>query len=136
MADQGRMVQVWFQKAAQDLKTAKLLLNHADQDFLGSIVFHAQQAAEKSIKGFLAYKQIRFSKTHDIAVLLQLVAPFDAELANSLQPSIILSKFAVAYRYPEEAELPESLTRQVAEKATVLANWVFEELKALAIRNV
>lgn len=97
------MIQRWFQKAAEDLKAAKLLSNHSDQDFLGPAVFHAQQAAEKSIKGYLAHNKIRFSKTHDIAILIQLISPLNTELANALKPAVILSQFAVAYRYPEEA---------------------------------
>ena len=40
MADQGRIVKMWFRKAIEDL-----------------------QAAEKAIKGFLAFNKIRFSKT-------------------------------------------------------------------------
>jgi hypothetical protein len=33
LADQGRMVKDWFQKAARDLKTAKLLLTQNNFDF-------------------------------------------------------------------------------------------------------
>ena len=59
MADQGRVVKMWFRKAAQDLKASKLLLAQNSEDFWGPVVFHAQQAAEKSIKGFLAFTVIQ-----------------------------------------------------------------------------
>ena len=58
MADQGRMVKAWFAKASRDLRTAKLLLAQNTEDFWESTVFHSQQAAEKSVKGFLAFHKI------------------------------------------------------------------------------
>lgn len=127
MADQGRMIKRWFEKAATDLHVAKLLKTMPDA--FEPSVFHCQQAAEKAIKGFLVTHKIRFDKTHDIEKLLKLVATVDTNLATELKPSIILTQFAVAYRYPEEAEPPEPLTAQSCEKVFVLANWVYEEMK-------
>lgn len=111
MADQGRMVKDWFKKAASDLKAAKLLLNQNNEDFWGPTVFHAQQAAEKSIKGFLAKHRIRFTKTHNMEVLIGLVAQIDRQLSEDLEPTKMLTQYAVAYRYPEEVEIPEPLTQ-------------------------
>ena len=130
MADQGRMVKGWLTKAAVDLRTTKLLLAQNSDDFFGACVFHAQQAAEKAIKGYLAFNKVRFPKSHDIEKLLELVSSVDHDLALELKPSTILTKFAAAYRYPEEVELQEPLTAKTCENAHVLANWVFEEMKS------
>lgn len=131
MADQGRMVKDWFQNAARDLKTAKLLLAQNNEDFWGANVFHAQQAAEKSIKGFLAKNKIRFTKTHNMEILVSLVAKADPQLSKYLEPTKALTLYAVAYRYPEETELPESLTQATCQKITALADEVFNKLTAL-----
>ncbi len=131
MADQGRMVKDWFKKAAQDLKTAKLLLAQNNEDFWGANAFHSQQAAEKSIKGFLAKNKLRFTKTHNMEVLVSLVAKTDQKLGEYLEPIKILTIYAVAYRYPEESELPEPLTQATCQKITDLADEVFNKLAIL-----
>lgn len=128
------MVKMWLQKSSEDLRTAKLLASQSTDEFFGPAVFHAQQAAEKAIKGFLACQKIRFPKTHDLSILIQIVATADSELAKALEPSVILTRFAVAYRYPEEVDPPEPLNRTTVEKALILANWVFEELRAKSSR--
>lgn len=125
------MVKDWFQKAARDLKTAKLLLSQNNEDFWAANAFHAQQAAEKSIKGFLAKNKIRFTKTHNMEFLVSLVATTDPKLGEYLEPTKALTLYAVAYRYPEETELPEPLTQATCQKITDLADGVFNRLIAL-----
>ena len=128
MADQGRMVKTWFAKASRDLRTAKLLLAQNNEDFWESTVFHAQQAAEKSIKGFLTSRKIRFTKTHNIEILVNLVAATDQTLSMELEFAKTLTLYAVAYRYPEENEPPEPLSQAVCEKVTRMAHEGFQNL--------
>lgn len=58
----------WFVKAEHDLRAADVLLA-ATPPLLGEAAYHCQQAAEKSLKGFLSWHDIPFSKTHDLAVI-------------------------------------------------------------------
>lgn len=60
----------WCKKAKRDLEAAKNDLA-PEVPFTDSAVFHCQQAAEKSIKGFLAYNDRPFRKTHEIRELAQ-----------------------------------------------------------------
>lgn len=129
MADQGRMVKSWFAKASRDLRTAQLLLAQNNEDFWESTVFHSQQVAEKAIKGFLAYHKIRFTKTHNIEILIELVATADKTLSKELEFSKVLSVYAVAYRYPEENDPPEPLSQSVCEKVVQMAEQVFSSLR-------
>ncbi|MHB1846620.1 MAG: HEPN domain-containing protein [Deltaproteobacteria bacterium] len=58
----------WLVKAAEDLRAA----DHertAQPPLSGDIVFHAQQAAEKSLKAFLAWNDQPFRKTHNLIEL-------------------------------------------------------------------
>ena len=58
-------VRSWIHKAARDL----LAGDHeraADPPILEDVVFHAQQAVEKVLKGFLAWHDHPFRKTHDL----------------------------------------------------------------------
>jgi len=47
-------VRAWLSKAALDLKAATHEMSAPDKELWGDILFHAQQAAEKSLKAFLA----------------------------------------------------------------------------------
>lgn len=58
-------VKSWLKKAADDLRGADLDLA-ATPPFLEDALFHCQQAAEKSMKGFLAAHDRIFRKTHDL----------------------------------------------------------------------
>jgi HEPN domain-containing protein len=80
-----KATQLWFGKAREDLMTAKALNSHND-DFNTVIVFHCQQAAEKSLKGFLTHHNIRVLKTHDMEKLLTGVAKIAPELVRSATP--------------------------------------------------
>ncbi len=75
------MTRLWFAKAEDDLRVSKTLLG-ATVELLGPILFHCQQAVEKSIKGCLTFKKIRFQKTHDIGKLLDLVSAVAPDLAS------------------------------------------------------
>jgi HEPN domain-containing protein len=121
---------MWFAKARMDLKTAKHL-NPIEEDFYGSIVFHSQQCAEKAIKGFLTFSNIRVLKTHDMDKLLKAIATIDPDLAVKFASLSILTKYAVEYRYPDaELKLPPLATESV-ENAVELAEQVLEELSKL-----
>ena len=54
-------------------------------------------------------------KARDVQNLLDLVAAKDQALANELRPSETLTIYATLYQYPEEVEVPASLSRSIAD---------------------
>ena len=88
-------------KAATDLRVREQLLGQGAV-FSEAIAFHAQQAAEKSLKALLVARQVEFPKTHDLERLLDLVAVGDAPLAEALADVAELTPYGVEYRYPGE----------------------------------
>ena len=93
----------WLRLARADLASAELLLtSHTVRNSL----FHSQQAIEKALKAFLVWHQQPFPKTHNLAVLREQCSRIDPELAARLDPAVILTRHAVAFRYPGEPELP------------------------------
>ena len=74
----------------------------ATQANYDAICFHAQQCAEKYLKGWLNERGIRFPKTHDLLVLLDLALPVDPILETLRAPLAHLSDFAFEFRYPGE----------------------------------
>ncbi len=65
--------------------------------------FHSQQAAEKAIKGYLAYHKISFTKIHDLGLLAYTVEQLHSELKELLQSAVDLVPYAVQFRYPDAA---------------------------------
>ena len=110
-------VQQWLNRAHKDLAAGELLLKGAFEDY-ENVGFHSQQAAEKFIKAFLVCHQIEFSKTHNIALLRQLIASVDPELVKTLAGADALTPYGVEFRYP--GDLP-SVSRTDGEKAVRLA---------------
>ncbi|MBI3891771.1 MAG: HEPN domain-containing protein [Candidatus Wallbacteria bacterium] len=98
----------WLTKAAQDLRAARHELT-ADPPLLWDIVFHAQQAAEKSLKGYLAWHDVPFRKTHDLAEIGLACVTLDGSLEPLLRRTAALTEYAWRYRYPGEPEQPTAL---------------------------
>ena len=69
----------WLATADMDLKAAAHQVT-AVSPFTADAVFHAQQAAEKAMKGFLAWHDAPFRKTHDLAEIGQQCAGIDSSL--------------------------------------------------------
>jgi len=94
-------VRQWLLKAEEDLNAAKSLLTYGTT-FLSTVCFHSQQAAEKFLKAYLTYCQVEFPKTHDIDEILDLIAPVNSSLSESLRDTIVLTNYGVSVRYPSE----------------------------------
>ncbi len=54
----------WIMKARRDLLSAKKLARGKEPP-LDTAIYHCQQTAEKTIKGWLVYHDISFGKTHE-----------------------------------------------------------------------
>jgi len=112
----------WMARAASDLGAGVHALT-ANPPFVAAAVFHAQQAAEKALKGFLAWHDAPFGKTHDLAALGRLCAEIDRELGPLGRRAGKLTEYAWKYRYPGE---PEEPSREEADSALALASEVYE----------
>lgn len=101
----------WIEKAQADLNAALILLEGLSENY-EIVGFHAQQAAEKFLKAFLARHQVELRKTHDLAELLTLVDTVDAELAQALRETETLTPYATAFRYPGDRKATDRATAQ------------------------
>ena len=124
--DAERIAEVrgWFLKAAEDLRAADF--ERTAQPPLGTdIVFHAQQAAEKAMKGFLTWHDRPFRKTHNLIEIGEACAAADSTLDALLRRAAPLTEYAWKFRYPGEPELPPL---NEAEAALALALEVYETI--------
>jgi HEPN domain-containing protein len=126
------LVRQWLARADEDLETAKFLFT-SEKYFFAAICFHCQQAAEKYFKAFLTWRQIEFPKTHDLGLLLGLIASTAPSLAASLNEVAGLNPYGVDIRYPGDA--PE-IAREDAEEAIRLAKRVKEAISLALEGNI
>jgi len=103
--DPERIIQVrlWFDKANQDLRAMGVDLA-ANPPLVGDAAFHAQQAAEKALKGFLTWHDKPFAKTHDLVAIGNACIEIDATLASFVRDAGPLTEYAWRFRYPGEPE--------------------------------
>jgi HEPN domain-containing protein len=117
-------------KARRDLDTAQQLAalpgGHLDM-----AIYHCQQAAEKAVKGFLAFHDHRLERSHDVERLVELAANYEPRFADWEEAAILLTPYATEYRYPgESAQLePSRIEFEDALKATSdFVSFVLSEL--------
>jgi HEPN domain-containing protein len=92
-------VESYLRKAERDLATA-VRMSESGPDFADIICFHAEQCAEKALKGFiLALGQVP-PRTHDLVVLQQALTKLDIRGTVLQGYCLALSDYAVAPRYP------------------------------------
>lgn len=124
MSTPADLARGWLLKAESDLATARLV--SAGPGPYDTACFHAQQAAEKCLKGFLAHAGLPFPFTHNLEELEQHCA------AASHRPDLtgvdvtILTPYAVQLRYdpgfwPDQATAHEALTLAIQVRDAVLA---------------
>ena len=114
----------WLIKAARDLATAAYELK-ANPPFAEDIVFHAQQAVEKTLKAFLTWHGRIFRKTHNLVELGGTCVELDPSLEAILRRAAPLTEYAWRYRYPGD---PGEPTAEEAEEALTIAQAVYEAL--------
>ena len=87
----------WFKKAAHDIRMAELALRD-DPAMTDQAVYHAQQAAEKVMKGFLTWHERIFRKTHNLVELGEACANLLPHIEPLLRRAAGLSDYAWQYR--------------------------------------
>ncbi len=112
----------WLAIAKEDLLSAKHLLKG---EFYSTAVFHCQQSAEKSLKGFMAFHKLPIMKTHDLIGLLTLCCDRDQSFNKLIESAEYLNPFSTKFRYPSEYDIPdENDTVRAIEAARFMLNFV------------
>ena len=97
-------VRQWVEKADHDLRNADHTLTLHDEECpFDTVCFHAQQCAEKYLKGWLVYSNVDFPRTHDLVVLLRQAEEVGLRGTNlrEVQP---LNRYTIEARYPGDWE--------------------------------
>lgn len=117
--------QEWLARAERDLQAAHNELNAATA--LPEIsVYHAQQAAEKSLKAFLTAHSVPFPYTHDLVQLQTQCETIEPSFAGFLGAAQTLNPYATLFRYPGGPLVPP---KAEAEEALRLAEGIVRRVR-------
>jgi len=103
------LVRDWLTRASHDLAAARAL-SALDQPLLDTAIYHCQQAAEKTVKAWLQFRDDPFPKTHDIEDLVQQAAKLDADFRTVRQSSRRLDTLLLGLPVPGRLGRAHALT--------------------------
>ena len=115
MKEKIDLVKLWVKKAKSDLINAKHSIDIEPEAPLDAVCFHAQQCAEKYLKAFLAFQEIEFEKTHDLAGFTKLAMKIDSNFEQIMEYAKTLTPYAIEIRYP--GIFDELITKNKAKEA-------------------
>ena len=118
----------WFDKADQDLEMARRALG-PENALPVMACYHAQQCAEKDLKGYLVSRAIRFRFVHDLIYLIQLCGEREPAFEELMSAAEVLGEYGTAVRYPMEGE--EEPDEETAREAIGLA----EQIATFVVRR-
>ena len=97
-----------------------------------TICFHAQQCAEKYLKGFLILCGKEIEKTHSIGKILDLCFAQEPAFDSLLDGGVnLLTAYAVELRYPDDYYMPDiEETNAAIELAETTKMFVIDKMRA------
>jgi HEPN domain-containing protein len=98
-------VMAWLRKASDDLRAGEFELG-AEPPLIEDILFHTQQASEKSLKGFLVWHGQPFRKTHSLEEVGEQCLAIDETLRPLVDLVVPLTEYAWRFRYPGPPQEP------------------------------
>lgn len=117
MKETKDLLKRWMQFAKEDLIVAKEILKSKFPIYRAAC-FQCQQSAEKYLKAYQIFFEIRIVKTHDLVTIIETLISFDKDLEQFKIKSKEITNYAVAYRYPDDFE---DITKQQVEEAILFA---------------
>jgi len=118
----------WLRDAQSDIALSKVKKTKAIR--YEHLCFHAEQAAEKSIKAVLLVLCVNVPRTHDIAFLMDKLPDY-SRLSVELMDLPVLTKYAVQFRYPgQELSVVRKEYVRAVELAEAALRWASRYVQA------
>lgn len=126
----SKYVVSWFHRADEDFQMIDLALREEDGP-LNPVCFHAQQAAEKYLKGFLAFYEKNIRKIHDLKALLEECQNVDSSFRELDDDTTVLNRFYMTSRYPDDTpDFSLGECREAFEAALRIKEFVLSKIEA------
>ena len=131
MNPKAELAKEFLMRADDDLRISEITMSDSEPVYWAA-AFHAQQCAEKALKGLLTFHDVRTGKTHDIGSLLKLCLPVVPTLAELSERASILTVYAVVSRYPGPcSEVTKKEAIEAIEAALAIYEFVLKSLPDL-----
>lgn len=118
----------WLVRADTDLRLGERALEAPP--IASGAAYHAQQAAEKALKAFLAAHDLPFRRTHDFVELLTQCVALDPVLSQFDATARTLAPYATEFRYPGGTlEPPLRVAETAVKEASELVRVVRERFR-------
>ncbi len=117
----------WVEKAEHDLLAVRSIVAGPSVPW-DIVVFHAQQGAEKYLKGFLVLHEKVVPKIHDLERLVKLCAAIAPSLMPLQSDCRRLTQLGFVSRYPDT---PDEPTEADAHEAMRLAVYICDAVRPL-----
>jgi HEPN domain-containing protein len=122
MDPKAELAKEFLMRADDDLRLSELTMSDSEPVYWGA-AFHAQQCAEKALKGLLTFHDVRAGKTHDIGGLIKLSLPVLPGIRELSERASTLTIYAVDPRYPGPYS---EVTEKEAIEAIAAARAIYE----------
>lgn len=118
----------WQTRAEDDIHAMEVMLKEGGLS--NPICFHAQQSAEKYLKGFLAFHDTEFAKIHSLIQLMDQCIAIDLKLESLKDNAVFLNTFYIETRYPGDyPEFSMKDAKEAYEAAIKVKEFVLEKIK-------
>ncbi len=119
-----KILQQWLDKGNDDLRSAEYLSTMHNPTPNDLICYLCQQSAEKYLKSFIFSHDIEPEKTHDLNELLKMCQNYDTDFSLLSSQALILKRYAVMTRYPNELEINSEDVQNALVNAKIIQDFV------------
>jgi HEPN domain-containing protein len=120
----------WFEYAANDFEAAKILSLQV-QPKREIVCYHCQQCAEKMLKGYIASKNGKLQKTHDLVILCEACKDYDFDFEKIILHCSDLTIYSSEVRYPNILEIEQYHMQNAIRDANKIMEFIFSKLTEL-----
>ena len=126
--DNIEIVKEWLFIGDKDLESAIFLKNMHPVP-LEIICFHCQQCAEKYLKGYLAFKEEKIQKTHDLFELNKMCKKHCADFCKFEKELDRLTDYGSDIRYPMQGDISMPNMELAIKDATKIKEFVLKKIE-------
>jgi HEPN domain-containing protein len=127
-----KAVKEWFDFAKDDIETAHWATETAYPPKLNIACYHCEQCSEKALKGYLVYKDYKYSHIHILEEICTTCATFDSSFTEILDDCTRLTPYGVIVRYPQEIFIDENLTKIALYQAQKIHDFCLSKIPELS----
>jgi len=117
---------VLFKKAEGDVSSINALLKNKDvpEDYnYESICFHATQAVEKFLKGFIVNNKTKVKKSHNLDYIQSVAESIDKNIFLIRKNCLLLNQYTADVRYNDKNRIEKHEIKEVLKSLNVIYNF-------------